>query len=251
MISSHPCNLTSFEEIFESAGVVNPGYSCFNYTLPVTEISISESPVPSITNVATLTSANVDKHFAGLGYIQIMSLGTAYRNISSLITAYLIFQPGFATSINSSFPIPIAYELNLDLCLHTYSTTVSKGVVNTTMLSSQTIKTSEEETYSMSNATTFYKGNSSYVSVGGDIFGISNTSIALLQQQLQTSLVASCHWQIPQVLYLHHFPASFSGEVNCDFVYGFPFINALENSTDPFSAIQDLWENLAVSMTNA
>lgn len=239
-INHNACNLTAFEEYFDLSGFANPGYSCFNYTLPEQAFVPLANGISFRTANATLTNA-----FTDVGFIPppmgILSLNSIYNDFpsTSVYTAYLMYQPDFATSINSTLPSPVAYELDLHLCVQIYNTTVSNGVTNTTMLSSQIIETGIEQNYDPSSDTTHYTANNSHISIEGNTFDISNYSLIILSQTM-SALSTMCYGLLndPQQ------------PLFCDNNGEYAFLDVLVNSTDPLSEVTQHWENMAISITN-
>lgn len=239
------CNLTAFEEIFDVAGFPNPGFPCFNYTLPrqgLTEINHITSQTVGLgfqkSNI-TLTNAFSDISLSQLP-MKIMSIDPSFDPSSTLRTHYLMYQPGFSSSINSSLPDPVAYGLDLNLCIQTLNTTVSKGKTNTTIVSSQILETPFVQIYHPNNGTSKYLLNDSYVVIEGETFGISRLSLAILIQTTG-SIFASCY-DLPTNPYQPFF---------CDYTAGDSIFQGLLNSTDPGLTITEQWNNIAISMTNA
>lgn len=235
------CNLTAFDEIFKLNGLTNSGFPCFNYTLPKLALQTdSNADFSGITN-ASLTNAFPDISIFPPP-MKILSLEPSYDSSSSnsVGTIYLMYQPGFLA--NSTLPSPVAFELNLNLCLHKYNTTVINGVTNTTILSSQNLETHVTKIFSERDATTDYMVNNSYISIGGMTFGTSDLSIMALSQTI-AALLSSCYFVVDQANEEDY-------AVYCDFTLGFSFIQNLLNTTNPLSAITTQWENMAISMTN-
>lgn len=234
------CNTTAFDEIFDSAGLENPGFPCFNYTLPQLTYSATISPGVNV----SLSDANLDgERSLGLGLMQVM--GLYYRitlNSSALFTAYVVYQPDLVSSINSSLPAPVAYELGLDFCVQTYNTTVTKGVVNTETISTRNLETDYGEIYYGNNNSDTFLVASDYfnVSVGGDVFGVSAIAIEGLYSVLQGTIFGECFLSPP---------AYDTPSLICDTFINYPFLNA-SLSTDPLSNLTKLWTSLAISLTN-
>lgn len=246
VIINNICNATAFEEYFQLAGITNPGYPCFNYTLPYVAFTNGGPDTLSIAGNASLSN-NAGSEGYGIDSLQVMTLSASTSNSSSLFTSLVIYQPGFLTSINSSLPRPVAYELNLDFCIQTYNTTVSNGVVNTTVLSSQILQTNIQEVFTANNDSDIFFGNSSYTSVRGEIFGFSFIAVDQFKSVIQGYLHGSCFQYLPPILNL---PSNELESSFCTTSSGSQVFQMISQSTDILSNFTNLWENLAISITN-
>lgn len=151
LITKNDCNITAFNEVFEIAELTNPGYPCFNYTLPyIVRVPTIDGHANQLSN-ATLSNAIPSIQYGTLGMMEILSIGSAYTNISSLTTAYLIYQPNLLP--NASLSSPIAYKLNIDFCVQTYESKMSNGVVNTSTISNQILSLNTTEFWHPNNDT--------------------------------------------------------------------------------------------------
>lgn len=249
-IRNNDCNTTAFEENFEIAELINPGYPCFNYTLPEIVYGLGTADIAlGLTSNATLSNGFANTSLAsGFGTMQVMSLNGAVTNSSSIITAYLMYQPDLLMSINSSLRTPVAYRLNLDFCMQTYNTTMSNGIVNTTVLSNRILPIDDQSTFATNNSINV-DGNSTYTSVGGNIFGSTIMGSADLAFTLQQIFGDACFDFIPSAA--DNSIIKTGEDTGCNFNYGIPFFNTLANSTDSSSAVKRIMENLAISVTNS
>lgn len=242
-IQKNACNLTDFGEFFEIAGTANPGYPCYNYTLPKQVIT----PITSASNidrhqVSNATLSNTNPHTPD--FMEIMSFTPSSGNISTMATAYLIYQPGLPTSINSFLPNPVAYELNLNLCVQTYNTSVTNGIVTTTAVKSEILKTELTQIPDAHDNTITYTGPSGFYGDDGENeFGISLGALSTLVVTGEANFNFACAQFIGTTG-----PDAF--QTDCNQNFGFPFLNALQNSTDPLSTITGIWESMGISMTN-
>lgn len=242
------CNLTAFNTLFSETGVPNPGFPCFNYTIP--------KPGLPEDNSVTATNATVsNSDFDVPGFMQIMSMTAAYGNLSTLATSYLLYQPGlspnssapdpFAYELNSSLPNPIAYELSLNLCIQTYNTSVSNGRANTTSIKDRIVPISYELIpENLPEATFILEVGNITATEGENTFGISDDGLDSLVQLWEGLFDFTCSAEIPLA------GASLIAAPVCDDYLGNPIVNALTTSADPFSSVASLWGSMAVSLTN-
>lgn len=242
------CNTTEFEEIFAISGTQNPGYPSFNFTLPnLTSQLTTESKY--VVN-ASLSNGYDEGFYSGSSFMKAMGLYPADSpNPASVTTAYLIYQPDLnPSSINSSIPPPIAYSLDLSLCVQKYSTFVFNGLVNTTVLSSQFLQTNLETIVNTVNQSQTYQGNDTFVSIGGAVFGATLASSGALQNQAFNTLYGECFFE-PFSQLNQQLTGSPNTSTFCDTNAATSFFAAL-NSTDPVANVTALWTNLAFSLTN-
>lgn len=172
------------------------------------------------------------------------ALGTSN---SSLTTAYLIYQPDFERSINSSLVSPVAYSLSLNLCVQMMNTTVSNGVTQTFVVSSQIL---EKELFEIEIPGTdgdFYTGNFTTLSVDGFDFGAAAVGVNGITTAMQTFFSDSCYQLLNESL-AEQMGVDEDG-LWCLSLAGSSFLGGL-SSSDPLSAIEELMQNLAISMTN-
>jgi len=160
----------------------------------------------------------------------------------------LMYQSDFLTNVNLSLFSLIAYQLNLDFCIQIYNTTISNGMVNITMLSSQILSIANKNNFTTNNDSLQTDGNSIYVFVGENTFGISALASAILGLIFQEIFDTTCF----DILFsaVDNSTIAGGGDNYCPFTLGFSFLNALESSTNSLSAITKLLENLAISITN-
>lgn len=221
----------SFEKIFKIAGFINPGYPCFNYSLP--ELGSANFLLKSADNI-TLSNGNPEMSITnGGGWMQSLTLTSALHSAPSLFTSYVLYQPDLLASINSSLSSPQAYQLNLDLCVQTYNSITWNGITNTTMLSSQILPID------------------STVSIGNDTFGITKEGLSSLTGCIKSLFVDSCFVTIPGSQ-ADNLLIEKDKEIYCETDAGMPFISDMSsNSTNHLSAITKSMENVATSLTNA
>lgn len=250
-LQTNACNTTSFNEIFQQLGKPNPGYQCFNYTLPDVVIDIPLNQNDGLENVSDqifnlyLTNGVIDEYF-GPDTLPVLVSSPSYQNTSSLGTFYLIYQPGFLESINVPLPKPLAYGINLDVCTQTFNTTVFNGKVNTTLVSSRILPTYLTEVFTANNDTKEFTASNTYVTIEGDVFGMSEDGMMLLNQAMTSLLTSTCYEIIDD---------AFSGEDGlgftawCDESGPVQILSALD-APDPLAGLRAVWDNLATSVTN-
>lgn len=180
--------------------------------------------------------------------VQVLNLvSSAGISNSSINTAYILYQPGFATSINSSLANPIAYALSLDLCVQTLQTTVTGGQVNTTVVSSQILeKGLIEDENLLSEVIAF--NNLSDLAVDGFDFGVTQRGIGLLSATLGNLMSDTCY-QLFNNSEADLYGLNEDG-LWCFFPMGQTILDDMLSS-DPLAALQETMGNIATSLTNA
>lgn len=246
-IINNDCNITDFEEIFQVAGITNPGYPCFNYSLP--ELIFADS----LESTKNITLSNGDATWGlvdQLGLMQILTLASTLRDTSSLYTASLMYQPDLLTSINSSLSSPVAYSIALDLCIQTYQSTTSNGITNTTISSSQLLPLNSKKILGNNGLSINLTGDVvDMMSVGNDTFGITQGGIADLTLSIEGFFSDSCFEIIPDGQIDSLYTQSGASDY-CLFTSGEPFLNLLSNSTNKLPALIEKMQNIATSLTN-
>lgn len=257
------CNTTALDKIFEVNGLQNPGYSCYNYTLPFQGMglySISDtmnSESPTFGNVF-LSSANPEAEVDGFIALDAMTI-TSSPSSSSLMSYYMIYQPGLTNSgtfsPNSALPKPVAYQMSLDFCLHTYSTNVSHGLVNTFITSSQNFPTHDIQSLTQTGFNDQLEANLSTITVGNQTFTVDVLGSVDLLSTAHSIFDGTCSQivtkaNVTEDVYIHLFGGG--GIFNCEVDAGTSLIDALTNTTDtdPFTATSAFMENIAISLTN-
>lgn len=236
-------NMTSFDEIFTAAGSINPGYPCFNYTLP--KVGFIGGMILSLNGNISLSNGDFNKGF--FPGMQVLSLTPSLVNTPSLLTSHLMFQPDLSASIISSLSSPEAYALTLDLCVQEYESSTSSGKTNTILLSSQIIPVNETETLLNENTVANFTGGNACISIDNVTFGITASGTPLLVNTMESYLVDLC---FEPIIGSEIDPNS---SFNCHFASGGPFSNLLLNSTSAnrLAAITEQLENMAISLTNS
>lgn len=252
MIFKNVCNQSTLDKFFQEVGFENPGYPCFNYTLPFVSTSdflLVEGEVSSATNI-TLSNV-VPLQGEGMQFLTLTPiLDTVKSRLgTSFVGAYLMYQPGVKESINSSLANPIAYGLNFELCVQTYNTTVLNGVTTTVLTSTQPfyLNVTEELVLGDGKGSGFdVKGsNLTTVSVGGMNFSVS---LAVFEAITGTSVgfvSDRCFSRPSEAVNVlgTYFCASIDSIAQS-------FLNS-PNSLDPLSLMENITNNVATSMTNA
>lgn len=138
MLLRNPCDQNALDGFFQDAGIENPGFPCFNYTLPFTTLNtIEASNISNIRGNATLSNVMPLLGTPDFTSMQILTAATGLGSSNFSVTdAYLIYQ-NISQSINSSLIKPVAYGISVGLCVHTYRTSVSNGITSTSKISSQ------------------------------------------------------------------------------------------------------------------
>lgn len=165
---------------------------------------------------------------------------------SSMNTAYILYQPGFSTSINSSLAKPIAYALTLDLCVQTLHTTVVDGRVNTTVISSQILENGIIEDENLLSEVIAFN-NLSSLAVDDFVFGVTQRGIDLLSATFGNLMSDTCY-QLFNNTDAESFGFNNDG-LWCFFPMGQTILDDMLSS-DPLAALQETMENIATSLTN-
>lgn len=240
-IENNRCNVTAFEEVFKAAGLENPGYPCFNHSLPYTvpEVTITTSG-DSLDREgnASLSDAVPLNPIGNTPSLQILSLGPTAGNDSSLVTAYVIYQPEFENSLNSSVGEPIAYSLSLDLCVQMLNTTVANGITYTSIVSSQIITKDGLD----------IEPNSTALSVDGFDFGIMTfVGLSVLSNTIQGFFTENCYMFLNETAAAEQFVLN--GDSICIDAIG-PYLLGALQSSDPLSSVTKVIGSIATSLTN-
>lgn len=242
--------MTAFEEVFEAVGIENPGYPCFNYTIPsnvlkyvYSSVGLSESLIgnASLSNAVPLDPAGFP---LGMNVFSLVSGSGALD--STFLTTYLLYQPDIESSINSSLARPVAYELSLGLCVQKYDTVVIDGITTTSIVSSQPLELDHLD-YLLTNET-IIPGDMKTMTVDGFDFGAVQYAVDNMAVPAMGYFTDSC--------YQISFNASNENliQVNenneyCLLGLGQEFLAALQTS-DPLSSIEGLMQSFATSLTN-
>lgn len=248
-IITNPCNLTTLGEVFEEAGLENPGYPCYNYTLPFQSTNIqytaSFSAQPIFFGNATLSNLQLVNDPEGMQYVTITS--SPGSSNFSFLDAYLMYQPGLQESINSTLASPVAYGISFGLCVQTYNTTVSGGNASTSIISSQLFDSNMTETVSSPLVYALEGPSSALVSISGVDFGFTEDAVVSLTLMLASSFEDDCFWYLNKT---QDIQSDFEPFCTSSGDWGSIFLTALETS-DPFSVTKRLTQNIATSLSNA
>lgn len=249
-ISSNACNVTAFEEVFEAAGIENPGYPCFNYTIPSDALNYIYSAAGSSGSyvgdaaLSNVVSLDPDGFPLGVNVFNLVPGSGAFS--STFLTAYLLYQADIGSSINSTLVSPVAYGLSLGLCVQKYNTTVVDGITTTSVVSSQSLEQGDLD-YILTNRT-IVPGVISNRSVDGFVFGAVQDAVADMAPPAIAFFQDSCY-QISFNASNENFVEVNENNEYCLFGLGQDFLSALQSS-DPLSSVEGLMRNFATSMTN-
>lgn len=247
-ILKNSCDTATLDAMFEAENTTNPGYPCFNYTLPLKAGMNGYGPSGADFYYGNMSLSNM-LYMLPLGHFDsmpFMNLGIGISN-SSLITFYLLYQPALEESfVNSSLSAPLAYEMTLDTCLHTYNTTVSDSITKTALVSSQ-IFDSEVQPQLLNGLISHYSlSNTTSITFDNQRFVVSNEAATYLAIALEAGLINQC-----SILINQDTPQKTFKQINCLQPTGLQFINAIKNSTDPMLVVMGVMENVAIALTNS
>lgn len=231
-ITKNACDLAAFDKAFlAEVGLKNPGYPCFNYTLPLEARDSALDTSHEASNFFGNSSlSNYQPSLDGLEVLALNSvLGTSN---SSFAGASLIYQPNFRDSINSTIPSPIAYQIDFELCIQTYNTTVINGIPYTSVIFSQPFNSDMVETPIMPDGGFNINGsNTTMQAFSGFEFGLDqNAFSALTDMMVDVFLNGQCFLPLDPV----------DAIINTYVCAGDPFAEAFligTNSSDPFSVM--------------
>lgn len=247
MIVKNACDHKALNQVFRDAGIKNPGYPCFNYTLPFDTLNSLETLAAdtefygnaTLSNVVPLLGENTEYPY-GMQMLTVSSI-MASSNFS-FFQGYLMYQPDVQKSINGALSSPLAYSMSLDLCLQTYNISVSDGNISTSIISNQLFETGLVEsspTLGVLNVT----GNATLISSNGMSFGVSGAPLTYMTTSIVTSLQDNC-FQFINPPYAAIIPFCLNAGL-----FGTSFIRDI-NSSDPFSILKRLLHNIANSLSN-
>lgn len=240
--NSQSCNTAALNENFANIGGSNPGYPCFNYSLPelaYSRVSQSGSTVKVFGN-ATIGDGQMMPLIFGNVSLPMLTISTGVYYDDSLVDINILYQPGL--QINSTLPPPIALRSSLQFCIQTYNTTVSSSISTTELVSSQILNTTL-----LNNP----PGNTSPANrtflVNDTTFTISYSTFVNFQNLLLASNSDLCTLLVS--------PTSTNAQENSENFYCFTsvgesFFEYLQNATVPILGINALMQNVATSLTN-
>lgn len=253
---NHTCNISALDAFFKEEGAQNPGYPCYNYTIPYSGLvpvvkstnTIMENYI--FDNISLSNAANVHS-FDGNLNLEVLVIAQDIRN-SSLASYYMLYQPNLQSSLTSSFlEPPIAYYISLNLCLGLYNTTVSNGETNTLLLESKNLALDEQlspNNYSFRTSSGTLKDK-----FRGFNFSASRLGLDFLSETVWGILTPGlCYFNTNESVPAgNRFPPP--GPDNtfyCTEDFFGEFINFLNNYSDPFWVTKQVADNIAISLTN-
>lgn len=244
LLIHNACNEPIFNAQFDAVpGLKNPGYPCYNYSLPaLAYVSVTSNVNPQsglsaqelILENATLSVIH-NTTFREYVDITILEVSNNYYG-SSLLGFNILYQPGVADSINSTLPPPIALQSSLDLCIQTYNTSVIDSKTSTQLISCEILNSTVIEAAA---------GYSTFV-VSGTSFGISPDAALGWSGFLSGSLSDSCSLLVGTL----NGTNPLNNSTFCGTSSGNAFLRSMENGTDYVASTNALMENLASSLTN-
>lgn len=249
-ILNNPCNTTALDALFELTHWHNPGYPCYNYTLPYIALNLEDTAGNDIllANISISSAASSPSEFDSdtSTALQVLQISQAASN-NSLISYYMIYQPGLEASLtNSSFAAPLAYSITLDFCLQTYNTTVSNGLAQTILTSSRIFDVAVSNTVLEDDIVYEPVSNYSSITVEDKIFTVSDVGAASLALSSELAFWGPCYQDG------NGDASNKANDVTCTGNVGATIINAMrKNSTDPLSTVSEVADNVATSLTNA
>lgn len=190
--TKHTCNTTELDALFEAEAGKNPGYPCYNYTLPTIgfwQPATNDPFVLTTTSLSNLVQGGVVNGFFG---IEVMNIAQVASN-SSLIAYIMMYQPVPRNGpSNSPLPPPVAYSITLDFCLHTYNTPDTDGVPSTVLVSSQIYDLAVEQELTPIGNDYFLSANETSIAFEGQNFTVSGVAASYLAIASQNIFLGSC-----------------------------------------------------------
>lgn len=250
MLMNNTCNTTALNKKFESLGNLNPGYPCFNYSLPFHANNLVSSGsatttqggtlIPTFSNAKTVLENAMlcdvaEDLLATKTDLSFLTLSTGFYSDFSLTDINLLYQPGIENSIKSALPPPVALQSSLQLCVQSYNTTVTDGKTSTRVVSHELL-----------NVTSLLESQDiARFSVNGTDFGISTTELKLFRNLAASYFTDWCTF----ILGLQN-TTNFEEDAACYSTVGEGFLTSILNATDILSAVNSIVENVAISVTN-
>lgn len=248
MLINNTCNSSA---LFNQISALGHEYSllldfpCYNYSLPlITDGTVAGEGFKDNQDIrgnATLTNLQPDLWDPTRSEVnmQMLSLNTRFNNDTSLVDNIIIYQP-IPTDRNwTNFPAPIALQSSVQLCVHTYNTTVAGGNTTTEIVSSELFN---------SSLIAEAPGGIAKLSVNGSTFGVHSDIFKLWLETGAPIAPDACYYVTGP-----NSPANFStsqSQIGCLSTTGAAFNIQLQDSTDPVSSTNTLMKNIAISFSN-
>lgn len=241
MLINNTCNRAALDANFlTSFGLPNPGFPCFNYSLPASLYNpipifvpfkgATSNPEYEFTNKASMTNVQEDDISEDVN-MPILSISTGFYSNYSLVDINILYQPGIETSINLTLPLPVAIRSSLKLCVQKFNTTVFDSNTTTEQVSSKSFDLSDTE---YTNFTFFENGTT---------FGWDTLTLSYFKGFFIDNIPDWCSFIV--------FSAdSFSYLTSCHSTAASTIFKKFNTTKDPVSAVNSVMENVAISLTN-